>query len=452
MSYMQPTNIEMIALRAKHRERNSYSLRGPKAFEVYIAIYFALSIGFGWVKPIRELGWYAQSFLCLIALLYCLTNTRRESAQTGNYYQLLLLSCVCCFVSILFSSNTQGSINSSIKVLMYTIVILYIARTPKGYQAAFKWLKIFLLLHLVATLLQGLLPDTYSRIFTPLIGKENVVNDNDGLVYKACNGFTFQSGMNGFLMSLGLIIYWIEYLTDNCNDGPRKRLFKTTRLMIFLLFSAGVLLTGKRSFLAIDLFVILISAYSELMKRRKGKSNGFFKATFTMLIVISILAIGVACFPSLEYTFWKTSYYIRKGSFLNGRDFLLTEAISIVKENWLFGVGFGAYTAVSPSGMDAHNTYLQLVAEFGFIGSLLFISPFIYGFLRTRAKRRQAMMSNTTSTSKYLNTAFYCQLMLFIYGLSGIVFNEPIQIFLFIIMQTIGLMAYDYSTRTKSEY
>jgi GT2 family glycosyltransferase/O-antigen ligase len=63
---------------------------------------------------------------------------------------------------------------------------------------------------------------------------------------------------------------------------------------------------------------------------------------------------------------------------------ILTKSLDIVKENWPFGIGYGRFDAeAKPKGFDynviinAHNTYLELAVELGFLGPLILLIFFI---------------------------------------------------------------------------
>jgi len=59
---------------------------------------------------------------------------------------------------------------------------------------------------------------------------------------------------------------------------------------------------------------------------------------------------------------------------LGGRVSLWKESINAFLEHPITGVGAGAFRIVNPYGSAAHNTYLSVLAELGFIGFVLFIS------------------------------------------------------------------------------
>ena len=76
-------------------------------------------------------------------------------------------------------------------------------------------------------------------------------------------------------------------------------------------------------------------------------------------------------------------------SSLGGRDILFQQAFDMFAESPLFGHGWGSYKYRSnvsiigaiygrDSSMLAHNCYLQLLAEVGLIGLILFILVFIF--------------------------------------------------------------------------
>jgi O-antigen ligase len=73
---------------------------------------------------------------------------------------------------------------------------------------------------------------------------------------------------------------------------------------------------------------------------------------------------------------------------------LLREATEAFKHNPLFGIGAGQFVNYNPDGRqeawrETHNTFLQVAAELGLVGLLVFLTILYCGFAATRQTRLQ---------------------------------------------------------------
>jgi len=79
------------------------------------------------------------------------------------------------------------------------------------------------------------------------------------------------------------------------------------------------------------------------------------------------------------------------------------EALTLLKESPLFGIGEGTY--VETTGQVAHNSFVQAYTELGIVGGAFFLAAFVYalwGLGRLSGRRGQALNPSMRRMSHYL--------------------------------------------------
>lgn len=97
-------------------------------------------------------------------------------------------------------------------------------------------------------------------------------------------------------------------------------------------------------------------------------------------IIIFIRSFLINHFDIRIYALDKYIYYLGKDNITNGRDGLYSEALKIIKENWLVGRGVGYYE--SKTGYYVHNIFLQSMCEGGIIYLIPILFLVIYSIFR----------------------------------------------------------------------
>lgn len=188
------------------------------------------------------------------------------------------------------------------------------------------------------------------------------------------------------------ICYWMAM-------GARKRGVKIALFVLAAIAVVGVVSTAARgAFLAL----MLVAAIIWLRSPRKGLT---LAAMIGAAIVVAIAAMtlfeGSAFFDEIMSSFEEGT----ESGTGQQRWELWTTAMRVFKEHWLFGVGAGnvgiyAATIVQPGelalfpnpsmlwGYNMHNSYVQVLAEWGIVGSLAFVWLHIDFFIKNRALRQ----------------------------------------------------------------
>ena len=186
---------------------------------------------------------------------------------------------------------------------------------------------------------------------------------------------------------------------------------------LYLMFYVG----GRAPIIGI-LAVIMTSIFSFVYKNYLNIRRSHIALISTVVMIVAIIAIAF----DLEklYAFTRFTDLLKEGD-TSDRLFLYSEAIELFLSTpvrFFFGAGMGYYSVYIENnivGMYPHNLILELLAEYGIVGAVLFLSLPIY-LLRLRKKRLGSFCGNNFSEHVLFNLFLYFFVMaMFIGGLSA---------------------------------
>lgn len=160
-----------------------------------------------------------------------------------------------------------------------------------------------------------------------------------------------------------------------------KNSFFKTYLFLILIISLGyALATFTRSvYLGIIFDIILIIGILSLIKRLR-KFIPFILIILTVLTIFAFKDANDFYIYKLDAMFTEDKY---SSINLQARLFYWEEALSLVKQNKLLGIGPSTWALKSNvSGYTPHNGYLQVLVEIGFIGFIIFVWVIFLGIIK----------------------------------------------------------------------
>jgi O-antigen ligase len=200
------------------------------------------------------------------------------------------------------------------------------------------------------------------------------------------------AGANFFLMVCGFLI--IAVITTGL-DLRKSLLLSASIFLPIAVFSASQV---RMTFIAIVGVLLLATLLSETKQRK------YF--AIVIAVILTGMAIGAASRYSatqkmLAYAVEETkdrrdlreapTPHIRPASCgmdvnlrnsIAIRKALLLDALYLVPQAGLFGFGLGGFAKISCMSMDVHNSYLQAIVEFGWIGGLCFCLAILIAAMR----------------------------------------------------------------------
>lgn len=199
-------------------------------------------------------------------------------------------------------------------------------------------------------------------------------------------GFRFKGLMNDpnyfSIVQISALVYFVR-LQDN------KMLYKIIAIMIFII---SILSSGSKTGMITLISYFILITLENFFKNKKNLSRLMLN-TVVLMILILLIIFFLNDIPKLvEYINYIIPGFSRVGVLFtdpvealsgggSSRDIAWQTGIEIIKLSPMLGIGVGTYTNISQKlfnvGVIAHNTYLQLYAEWGIIlSTILFMYIF----------------------------------------------------------------------------
>lgn len=169
---------------------------------------------------------------------------------------------------------------------------------------------------------------------------------------------------------------------------------KALKIFFSLILIASIFTTGSKTALII---LIILSLFYLLMKLFSG--NALHLITILLLVMFTLILIFIFYnFKAVNINFVDTIPSIQRMTsiFQNGsqsiddsgsdRSLVWLNAINLIKYSYGFGIGLIDYvhlgSLINGVNLVAHNTYLQIIVEWGLIFAAIFVGYLIYIFVK----------------------------------------------------------------------
>lgn len=342
------------------------------------------------------------SYLITFAVVFFALASRRKPSRSSAVKNLFI-GFVALAVCSYFYTPDRASLLDYLPYLIAGVSLILFQFEDELYICMLKLFSIAFWVFIASMYLELLAPSLFQHLFSPLsLGKELVVRSVDGV---AVSGLAFEKAYAAFLCNLGLGVLFARLFT--------KGISIPTCIEI-LIVSAALMMTGKRTLFIIPLVGII--GFTLLF----SKNHKVMAALSVTLIVIILILVAYAFIPQVSLIFDRL--LADNGDPLSGRELLWGYAIQMFLSAPIFGVGFLSFNAYAfqrgflyygePWRFQAHNVYLQVLAELGVVGFIILVCLFtilILGLAHEVKSRRsvQAM------------TALYWIVLIALYSLTG---------------------------------
>lgn len=258
--------------------------------------------------------------------------------------------------------------------------------------------------------LELLAPSLFASFFGFLdlgSNRSAVVVDNGG----AISGLAYEKGYAAFLCNMGLGVLFAKLFVKG---------FALTRLLQIVGVFAALMMTGKRTLFLIPVMGLIVFA---LLFSKKHKFSIALGLSFALVMS---LAVADSLIPQVSLVFDRL--FADNGDLLSGRQVIWTYAMQMFESSPLIGRGFLSFNSyINAHGFryygllwnyQAHNVYLQLLAELGIVGFLLFV---ILLFTLAFGLIRSFLIWKDTQGAEpvILLTAVYWVMLIAVYSLTG---------------------------------
>lgn len=228
---------------------------------------------------------------------------------------------------------------------------------------------------------------------------------------KKAGGLVGNYQFAGMMMSVSFSVILIDYYFS------RKKINIFGLGITFL----ALMTSGKRSFtlLAAAAYILIFS-----FTKDKKKTKKFLMLTSLLLVIVLLAYLFI---PSVRLVFERFVEYTGDETY-NGRTYYWEAARQIYHNNKLTGIGMGCFSAYfdvyfhrlgNSVAYDAHNIYMQMIAELGIIGTGLFMLLFISALLLTFDLLRRKSIRQNKKYMYVLCYSTYMQIWFIVYGFTG---------------------------------
>lgn len=325
-----------------------------------------------------------------------------------------LLFIVISFGGLVFSTNNLFSglkFTFTLSLFLFNLVLLVLDKAWVNLAIkSFLGITIFFLL---GSFLQIISPDTLLAInklhLTETLFEQSLEFYNNGNL----NGFTHQTLVNGFLISMLMGIVF-SYIYRVKSLSSKIWLWITYLGLYYML-----LMTDRRGLILFTAMIIFF-----LIFRLSNRKQIAILVVVSIAIVFLMLLIGTQPGRDLiDRTF-------RQADFTTGRLAMIEIMWSDFLESPL--LGNGTYTTIDVVHFyHGHNIYFQVLRENGIFGLLLLLSILVYNFVKTNLRLIQ--FNDNSLEQQVLILTLYYQMLFILSGFTENVLYDTYALYVYIL-------------------
>lgn len=341
------------------------------------------------------------------------------------FIQGLKISRIGLFVFIVYSlflvdMSFRGTALPAIvaEYVMVLSFIVFLSQTDVWISFTIKICYLFGLFYVGTVWVQYFFPDSFARFALPLL------LDDYQSKFLELNSWGYNCGLTSEvgITCCYIIIAFATILSNLIYKKHNDNKFGLFNLILFAYVMGSFLITGKRSSFVI---VLIILALIFCLQIKDIDKRIFYIFALSMLIILFnyflLPLIETLDFSSLT-TLNRMITLSKTDDITNGRINLVNDTLKIITDYPLTGIGWGRFPIVSNNLFNAHNIYLQLLAEQGIIWGSFTIICIFYFFLKSFILYNDAV--NNIDKIKQpdfikISFSFVIQLYILIYGFSG---------------------------------
>lgn len=277
-------------------------------------------------------------------------------------------------------------------------------------------LKRLLFIVLFGCFLQILMPHTLESF-----NKLRMSNVKFGWFYDFFNsgfivGFSFQTAITGFYLTILTCIIFIEILYKKYN------FLNTVILISAIIF---LFLTGKRIFILLTVLNLMFIYI-------------FYKRVNILKLIVLLVLLTVLILIFSKYTIIGQRLVMRFYSQdpTRGRIRIYTFLFKLYKSHPIIGTGLSSTLSLLPYAYNAHNIYLQILTETGLVGFIILIGYFFNNLYKLFKVSKYFL-----KIKKNINICAICFSIQFIFLIWGFTGNPLYDIYPFVVyMISVGIV------------
>lgn len=389
--------IKLENHRLQIRERNI-----PVAISMFILLFLSFHVNAFGILHINTLVLVVLGIIIIFSAALIGLRSIRNVPKPLICIWLLILAL--SFINNGYIEN--GGFSIPLVFALAIIVAFVLHYVNDWYDILKKCLVFFSVEHFVVSWLFWFFRGFYNSTIIPLFPTEYRAwltkwSDSNVLM-----GLVNHYSTSGIYFSIAVLVMFAIWLTKT------KKTKVDTIWLILMLFS--LFMTQKRG----PLLFCIIAMVAAYFIYEKIKTKTILKFLGIVLVIIILLILVIQIFPSTSGLIDRLVQLDEQDDITSGRIPLYEYAISLFKQNPLFGIGWGQYRYSYVREIYAHNIYAQILAETGIVGAVLFFGAFIYGLvISVRLLRKGKEYSQSLRFA--ILFSFAMQVFFLLYGTTG---------------------------------
>lgn len=371
-------------------------------------------------------------FMLPLALLFLVIDVllHKKKAYIKIIDKLWYLVFGYLLLSLIFSYEIKESLIYISYLLIMILIMTLLKSTRYIKHDLIKIFYVAAIVYSVITLSSLLVRDLIPNHFSFLFDSDRILMVRNEIRRGAFSGLAGEVSYNMFTISMGLGVVISNVIVS--------RKFSIKNIILVIIMIASLLLTQKRSVIVVLSLILIIMI---IALKRNRIATKVVRKLILVLVVIGIILIIII--PDTLKVF--NRFFEGGRLYLSGRDNLWDYAKGMFYDRPLFGYGIGTYNIYCndmgyfSGAMHAHNIYLQLLAEVGIVGFMMFITVFVTSLAETIKIVRNAIKLSDNSALKVAALfSLYMQLFFLLYGIVGVPLYNYTQLFVYLIAISIG--------------
>lgn len=395
--------IKLENHRLQIRERNI-----PVAISMFILLFLSFHVNAFGILHINTSVLVVLGIIIIFSAALIGLRTVRNVPNPLICIWLLILSL--SFINNGYIEN--GGFSNPLIFALSIIAAFVLHYTNDWYDILKKCLVFFSFEHFIISWLFWIFRGFYNSTIIPMFSAEYRAwltkwSDSNVLL-----GLVNNYSTSGIYFSIAVIVMFAAWM------AKKKKTKIDVVWLLLMLFS--LFMTQKRG----PLFFCIIAIIAAYFIYEKIKAKTIFKFLSIVLIIIILLILVIQIFPSTSGLIDRLVQDNEQDDITSGRIPLYEYAISLFKQNPLFGIGWGQYRYSYIREIGTHNIYLQILAETGIVGAALIFSAFIYGLvISVRLLRKSKEYSQPLRFA--ILFSFAMQVFFLLYGITGNPLYDP---------------------------
>lgn len=313
-----------------------------------------------------------QPYIYVIFLLYALIKTRNKilfwKGECISIWIIFILTSIYLSFGLLYSIDIEYTKRYiSFFILYFSISYLYL--NINIYIIIIKYIRVVSVILAVSIIFSAVIGESfYNTLYFWFLDKERIQQD---LYAGRATGLIGNVTFAAYAMSTGLSAWFANIMISKKNIG---------NYIAMTICFVALMVTGKR----IMLFMAIIPFSINLFYTNRKTSKKIIGILATALIMCGIAIFFIPRARLLLRRFMIIDDY----STFNGRTELWRIALRMLHESPMFGTGIGTFMTFNEmygthTRHLAHSHYMQILAETGYIGIILFSALFVLGLRLT---------------------------------------------------------------------